>query len=484
VIGAIVLFGWLFAVEPMKRLAPGLNSMNPVVAVCLEFGCLALWVIGDGPLSGRGRSLTALLALPMLYVGLSKLIDLTVGTSLCPDVVLFSSRFDVGDLHDSRVPANVALSLVMLSIAILATDRPGWPRFLHPQWLMTPILCLGLAGIIGYAYDMRGFYPLKHHIPMALHCSICFLLLGSAVVLSRPEQGYIRMVPRGSPGARSYAMLLPACVLLPFLLGGIALFGTDKGWFEGRGTGIAIATVLTISGMSILAFWNSVALNRAESARRAAENRLQALVVELDGRNADLEREIMQKELAQERAAYQATHDFLTGLPNRLLFLDRLDKAIGRALRRGDNFALFYFDVDHFKPVNDRYGHQVGDELLKALAIRLQGAMREIDTVARLGGDEFAAIMDAPADGPDAVEFAERLLAAVCQPYRLNPPGWPQPLDVTIGMSVGIALFPGHAADLDGLIRVADNAMYRAKLTGKSRADARNIEIAPAGQQP
>jgi diguanylate cyclase (GGDEF)-like protein len=477
-IGAIVLFGWAFAVEPMKRLAPGLTPMNPVAALCVELCCLALWAITDRPQGGR-RRIAALLSVPVLYVGLAVLVDRTFGTSLGLDAILFPAQWDFGRSYDDRIAPNAAVCLVMLALAILVTDRAGWPRFLHPQWLVTPILCLGLAGIIGYTYDLPGFYRIEHYIPMPLHCSTCFILLGSAVILCRPEQGYLRMVPRGSPGARSYAMLLPACVLLPFLVGGIALFGTDRGWFDGRGTGTAIATVLTILGMSILAFLNSVALNVAETARRAAEIRLQALVVELDGRNADLEREVAQKERAQERAAYQATHDFLTGLPNRLLFLDRLDNAIGRALRHGDAFALFYLDVDHFKPVNDRYGHQAGDELLKALAGRLGGTIREIDTAARLGGDEFAVIMEAPVDVPDAVELAERLLAAMCQPYRLTLPGWAHPLEVEVGVSVGIALFPDHANDLDGLVRVADNAMYRAKAQDGSS----NIEIAVVRQQ-
>ena len=181
--------------------------------------------------------------------------------------------------------------------------------------------------------------------------------------------------------------------------------------------------MLTILALSVLAFLNSVALNRAEAIRRAAEIQLQALVAQLDQRNGDLEREIAERKRAEERAAHQATHDSLTGLPNRLLFLDRVEKSIGRAMRHGDAFALFYIDIDHFKPVNDRFGHQAGDELLRELGRRLVATMRNVDTVARLGGDEFAAIMDAPVQEQAALHLAERLSAATTalRPRGLRP---------------------------------------------------------------
>ena len=396
IICAVVLLGWTLSFEPMKRIAPGLTSMNPVTAVCLELCCLGLWAIKDGRPTGFRRVAAALAPLPVLYVGLSKLVDLSLGTTLCPDAVLFASQLNYGQVFPSRLAPNAAACFVVLAIALLILDRPRWPRILHPQWLVTPNLCLSLAGIVGYAYDTSGFYAFKHYIPMAIHTAICFVLLAGAVVLIRPEEGYMRALPRGSPGARRYAMLLPACVVFPALVGGLVLYGADKGWLEGRGTGAAIAAVVTILGMSVLAFVNSASLNRADRIRRGAEARLHELVGELDQRNGELEREIVERKLAEERADYQATHNSLTGLPNRLLFLDRLEKAVVRAVRHGDVFALLYIDIDHFKPVNDGHGHQAGDELLKELARRLEATVRAVDTVARLGGDEFAAILDAP----------------------------------------------------------------------------------------
>jgi diguanylate cyclase (GGDEF)-like protein len=174
----------------------------------------------------------------------------------------------------------------------------------------------------------------------------------------------------------------------------------------------------------------------------------------------------------EELARYQATHDALTGLPNRHLFMDRLSQAVERAVRHRTAFALLYIDIDGFKPVNDRHGHQGGDELLKGIAVRLTQTIRKSDTAARLGGDEFAVIMEEAADVPGTVQvFGEKLCDALRAPYTLAIDGT-APVDVTIGASIGASLFPTNhdgAVSLDEVIRSADAAMYRAKKGGKNR---------------
>jgi diguanylate cyclase (GGDEF)-like protein len=196
---------------------------------------------------------------------------------------------------------------------------------------------------------------------------------------------------------------------------------------------------------------------------------LRRLLAELEQRNRQLQVEIAQRQRLEELARHQASHDGLTGLPNRNLFIDHLEKSIARAERRGGICALFYIDIDEFKPVNDRYGHQAGDELLKAIAARMLEAMRKVDTVARLGGDEFAAVMDEPADAAAALQAAQRLAQSLREPYRLQLHGHPEGLEVRVGASVGIALYPQHASTFDSLVRLADTAMYRAKKTGKNQ---------------
>ena len=179
-------------------------------------------------------------------------------------------------------------------------------------------------------------------------------------------------------------------------------------------------------------------------------------------------RDVTEKRLAEERIAQMAQYDNLTGLPNRVLFYDRFKQMISLAKREQREFALFYFDLDRFKPVNDTYGHATGDALLQMVASRLCTFLRESDTVARLGGDEFAALLLSVSSREEAQEVAQRTIAALSSPYSL--PDMPEP--VRIGVSVGIAFYPDDATTEASLINLADMAMYEAKTRGNDYAFA------------
>ena len=468
-IATTVLLGWILHLEPMKRIVAGLTSMNPVTAICFEILCVVLWILKDKRPTGGAGQAANIFPIIVLYVGLSKLLDLSTGSSLCPDALLFKSQLDYGQPFPSRMAPNVALSFTILSIAMIGVDRPRWPKFLHPQWLVTPILCMAIAALVGYCYNTSGFYAYKQYIPMALHSAFNLILLSVALILSRPEQGYMRLIPVGSPGARSYARLLPACILAPSILGGIALLGSRAGFLDGLSAGASFAAVLTMLALSILAFLNSVSLNNAENIKQQAEDQLKRLVQKLDEGNRALQIEITERKKMEARAHHLATHDDLTGLPNRLLFIDRFQQVISSGIRKANPCALFFIDVDNFKPVNDQYGHQTGDDLLRALAARLSSVIRPNDTIARLGGDEFAVIMGAPANRDDALVLARRLIDVARPPFVLKKEDEGPSVEVTIGLSVGIALCPTHAQDLDSLVRIADGAMYQAKGNGKNQ---------------
>lgn len=162
-----------------------------------------------------------------------------------------------------------------------------------------------------------------------------------------------------------------------------------------------------------------------------------------------------------------AEHDALTGLPNRVLLNDRLDRLCAHHSRQGGQFALAFLDLDHFKAINDTHGHDAGDVLLKAVAGRLVAALRTSDTVCRLGGDEFVLLL-AGLDGREHVEaLATKVLAQVAQPCTLgDTPGAPV---VEVGCSLGIAIFPDHGQDPAALLLRADQAMYAAKRSGRNR---------------
>jgi diguanylate cyclase (GGDEF)-like protein len=171
-----------------------------------------------------------------------------------------------------------------------------------------------------------------------------------------------------------------------------------------------------------------------------------------------------QLERREEELAFLATHDPLTGLPNRTLILDRVQQMLARSTRNQTPVAALFIDIDNFKSINDSLGHGIGDELLQAVAARLEGVVRHADALGRLGGDEFVVIAEelSLAAGPELV--AERLLEALKHPFSL---GEDEQTRVTVTASVGIAA--GQRASAEELLRDADIAMYRAKWDGKNR---------------
>lgn len=173
---------------------------------------------------------------------------------------------------------------------------------------------------------------------------------------------------------------------------------------------------------------------------------------------------ITERRLAEEAAAHLALHDPLTDLPNRRLLGDRLAHALSRAQREGAAVAVLYLDLEGFKAVNDEFGHETGDQLLGAVAGRLQGCLREADTAARLGGDEFVVVLEGFGSEGEALAFAERLAQVLKEPFLVGG------AQRTVTASVGMALSsPPHHEHPEELLRYADLAMYRSKREGKGR---------------
>ena len=177
----------------------------------------------------------------------------------------------------------------------------------------------------------------------------------------------------------------------------------------------------------------------------------------------------------EEWLKHLATHDSLTGLPNRTEFERCCREAMARARRQGRRLALLYIDLDKFKPVNDTYGHVIGDELLRQLSIRMQQMMRETDIVARIGGDEFSVLLADLDDVSNSYIVACKLLDMLSQPV-VSRRG-----THTVGASIGISAYPDDGHDPQTLLRLADAAMYRVKQGGRSGV---SFYSAPSGSRP
>ena len=163
------------------------------------------------------------------------------------------------------------------------------------------------------------------------------------------------------------------------------------------------------------------------------------------------------------RMSYLAQHDFLTELPNRMLLNDRLRQATALAHRHHSLLAVLFMDVDHFKQVNDAFGHAIGDQLLQSIARRLVACVRSADTVSRLGGDEFVVLLSEVARAEDAASSGDKILAALSAPHRIEK----QDLHVTV--SIGICVYPADGRDAETLLKNADAALFHAKAKGGNK---------------
>ena len=190
--------------------------------------------------------------------------------------------------------------------------------------------------------------------------------------------------------------------------------------------------------------------------------------------------DITTRKLAEQRIAFLAHHDALTGLPNRLLLHDRIGQAIARSDRNNTRAAVLFIDLDHFKNINDSLGHQLGDQLLQMAATRIQKCLREVDTVSRLGGDEFVIVIPELADGSAGSHLsavAIKLLDTLTTNFQL------QSHDLHISASIGISIYPTDGDSVETLMRNADTAMYHAKESGRSQYQFFTGEMNIAAQQ-
>jgi diguanylate cyclase (GGDEF)-like protein len=176
--------------------------------------------------------------------------------------------------------------------------------------------------------------------------------------------------------------------------------------------------------------------------------------------------DISERKAAEESIRRLAHFDHLTGLPNRALFSDRLRRSLAKARRYKRQLALMFIDLDEFKPVNDLYGHHVGDLLLKEVAKRLSECVpREADSVGRLGGDEFVVLLSEIEQQQDALTLAEKIARALNERFEIEGHS------LQVSASIGVAFFPDHGTDEDILFKNADAAMYQAKEGGRNRVE-------------
>lgn len=339
----------------------------------------------------------------------------------------------------------------------------------------------GVAGILTKPWDERQLLAL---LDRAFALADTRLELSSSVRASEPVNVRVLFVGTESEEARVQTHLTNAADGTAFTLHGVRSLADATSTLESVPID-AIITALTLPdarGLDAVAHFSEGP--RAKPLIVLAEHRDPPLVVQVLRHGAHdfltygaLERlnealtHALERHRATERVAHLAHHDSLTGLPNRLLFEQRLQASISRASRKHEQLAVLYVDLDDFKPINDRYGHDAGDRVLQTVANRILATVRDYDTPARLGGDEFAIVLNSLEHAHEAATVAERVHAALSRAVDLGDHRVP------LGCSIGVAVFPDAGTTARELLLEADRAMYRVKRTGRNSVATRQPKL-------
>jgi diguanylate cyclase (GGDEF)-like protein len=344
---------------------------------------------------------------------------------------------------------DLALTAFSLLIAVLSS---GFALWLVSQPSL-PCLQLGFGALImgaGIAcMHYTGMAALRmlpgiDYDPALFGASLLIAVGASAAALwiafrLRRHTPYVRQI-------RGLAAVVMGIAIVGMHYTGMAAANFPEGSFCGalggglQGDGLVYLVLITTLAVLAVALLTSV------------------LDARLEARTAELARSLT---LANQELTQLALHDTLTDLPNRTLLADRIEQAIAKVAEQGGCFALMFIDLDGFKPVNDAFGHHIGDLLLKAVASRLRGHLHSQDTLARIGGDEFVLLVELQ-EPDDAMDVAVKQVNLVSRPFRVAEH------DLQLSASLGIVLYPGNGQDQHELLRNADAAMYHAKSAGKN----------------
>jgi len=434
--------------------APGLTAFSLGVAIVVSFFGLAVLLAAPGALTLiAGTALVASAVAAMHYMGMAAL------------QVLGSVRYDV-----RYVIASVAVGVVF-TLAAFTALRCG------RRWAASLLLAPAICGLHFTAMAAVSILPARGHATIGLQLpptllaiavaavGLLVLLLSLAATIADQrwsdwrEQERVRLRQFAEATFEGIVFARDGMIAdVNQVICRMAERTTAE--LVGRPVGALFANRVGFNPAGDAAEPIEVELISGSDGRRPVEL-LHRRIAEQNGADTVFAvHDISERKTAERRIKQLAYYDPLTGLANRTLFADRLAPALALAERSRHGVALICLDLDRFKSVNDLFGHPGGDRVLVEAGARVRSAIREMDTAARLGGDEFAVIQQV-ASQREAVVVAERLLALLCRPYDIDGH------HVTIGASIGIALFPGDGSDSTTLMKNADLALYRAKRDGR-----------------
>lgn len=429
IFASLAIGGWLFQIELMKQVWLPSVTMNPTTASCILL--LSIGLLLNHVLKQRANRFAIFLLVCAGLIGGLKLLDAWFGTHIGIDSFLFHDQLLLQKGGPSRMAPNSALCLMIISLAsVLLAIQPT--RVIPTQLLTLSAMLAPCVAILGYSYGIANLYQVSKFIAMALPTAFCIISLSIYLLNLTGAYGLMAPILDSGPSGKAARLLLPVGILAPALIGWLRLQGERAGWFKLE-LGVALMVTVNILTFSILIWWHARQLLISDRLRSLAEMDL----------------------------AHAATHDFLTSLANRAMFMERLTSRIAAIQRRDQElFAVIYLDIDGFKQVNDQFGHDAGDQLLRQIADILHNSVRSEDLVARLGGDEFTILLDRIDKTSDIDKVTARIYAKMPTSVKHVP----------IGLSMGIVIGEKRHVKPETLLQDADSALYAAKRSGKGKA--------------
>jgi diguanylate cyclase (GGDEF)-like protein len=440
-IGLFVLVGWVFELIIVKSGRLPLVPINPTEAALLVVAGVTVSCL---VVSERRAALARMAkagALLLVFVGLVKVMDIPLNQNIAIDTWVFGySR--IGYLGaGSRLGPHTAFCFVLIGVATGLMDRRQQVisrLFVRTAQAAAVIAAfIAVLALVGKAYGVATFRLTGPYEPMSGPTAISILCLSLTLMLIYPDKAITGLIADKNLAGWTIRRLLPVAVILPIVIGWLRLKGQQAGFYTDE-VGTAMFAMTTVVTISAIVFWTARQI-RVRDARRA-------------------------KDLAETRRV--ELHDLLTGLPNRALFLELLAARFALGARHTQTpFAVFALNLDGFRHVNDRLGHDAADRLLVEVGDVLKKCVRTSDVVGRLGGDTFAILLEEIADPADVAILADRILASVPKSYSRNA------TTVPVGISIGIALKSERLATPEMMLHDAEIALARAKASGKSRYD-------------
>lgn len=451
-LGAIGLAAWLLELAPLKSASDAHLAMKANTGLGLAAAGLSLFAYTALPRTSivghvlrRGGGLLA------LFIGLVTLIQHFTGADFGIDQLLVADPTTTPDLDPGRMPRAAASGLVLFGLAAVFLPRA-------PAWCFWTGFALNAVGFwaalfvcVAFVLAPEALYGFWWSSRVSAHTAIAYLALFTGVMLAVPDRGWARIVMTDKLGGVMARRLLPLMAVLPLVILWLARKGGDLGLYPDP-LGEYLAAIALLIVLATVVLVTSGRLNVLDAHRREVEQ----------GRRRAQEAAVRLREMSET--------DPLTGLSNRRHFLEVAGGIITEYQQAGRPVSLLMVDIDHFKRVNDTFGHAAGDKALRLLSATLKESTREADCVARLGGEEFALLLPG-ATSATAQDIAERICRHASTLVIVDDAGKSFGFTLSIGLT---SLAPADTRPEDMLAR-ADAALYRAKRAGRNR-----VEVEPA----